>query len=393
MKIAFISSSKQYRESIYPLLQEDEPEHSVLLFEDGKDKLGMVADNELPDLIVMESAGDGHEAIAELEGIIQRHPGMYFIMLCEQVSAENLTQAMRLGVREVLPVPVSPHALKEAVARIRQNWMRTKKLQHKGKVLAFIACKGGSGSTFLAANLGYILAAELNKRVILIDLNLQFGDASLFVSDSIPANTLADVSHGISRLDASFLASSLVQVLPNYGVLAAPENPDKATDVSPTDIEAVLRLAVAEYDYVVLDAGRNLNPVNIKALDYADLIFPVLQETLPFIRDARRMVSTLQSLNYGVDKIHLIVNRYKKGGDIQLDDVERTLGRKVMFTVPNSYEAVSSSVNQGISIFKIAKNDPVTKALLKFVHDLAQVETQDSGWLSHLFGHAKRYAD
>lgn len=388
MKIALISANKQHMENTLHILQEGGLPRTVLFFEGGEEKLGMVADQELPDLIAIESAGDGREAIAALESVSQRHPAMSFIMLCEQVSAENLTQAMRVGVREVLPTPVSPQALREAVARVEQMLARAEKRQHKGKVLAFIACKGGSGATFLAANLGYVLAAEHDKRVVLIDLNLQFGDASLYISDHVPATTLADLSHEILRLDASFLASSLVQVLPNFGVLAAPDNPDRAADVLPAHIEVLLRLAVAEYDYVILDVGRNLEAASVKALDYADLIFPVLQETLPFIRDAKRMISTLQSLDYGTDKIHLIVNRYEKGGEIQLGDVERTLGMKVMITVPNSYEAVSASVNQGVPILKLAKNDPVTKILLKLGHDLEHGETHESSWLGHLFGRA-----
>ncbi|WP_246487363.1 AAA family ATPase [Ferrigenium kumadai] len=375
-------------ESILHILQEAGHPHAVLLFEGGKEQLGAVADQEQPDLIVIESSGDGQDAITALESVSQRHPGMRFIMLCEKVSAENVIQAMRLGVRDVLPLPVAPQALIDAVARIEQKLVRAEKPQHKGKVLAFLACKGGSGATFLASNLGYVLAAEYGKRVVLIDLNLQFGDASLFVSDRAPVTTLADVSHEILRLDASLLASSLMQVLPNYGVLAAPENPAKAADVVPAHIEVLLRLAVGEYDYVILDVGRNLDAVSIKALDYADMIFPVMQETLPFIRDAKRLISTLQSLDYGMDKIHLILNRYEKGGDVQLGDVERTLNMKVMIIFPNSYASVSASVNQGVPILKMDKSDPVTKNLLKLGHDLEHGETREHGWLGHLLGRA-----
>lgn len=388
VKIAVISANKQHLEDILHILQEEEHPHSVSLFEGGKEQLGAVADQKLPDLIVMESAGDGREAIAALESISQRYQGMSFIMLCEQVSAENLIQAMRIGVRDVLPAPVSPEALKEAVGRIEQTRLRAEQPRHKGKVLAFIACKGGSGATFLATNLGYVLAAEHDKRVALIDLNLQFGDASLFISDRVPVTTLADVAHEILRLDASFLASSLLQVLPNFGVLAAPENPAGAADVLPAHVEVLLRLAAAEYDYVILDVGRNLDAVSVKALDHADVIFPVLQMTLPFIRDAKHLISTLQSLDYGMDKIHLIVNRYETGGEIQLGDVERTLGMKVFLTFPNSYEAVSASVNQGVPILKMAKRDAVAKTLLKLGHDLEQGEAGKSGWLGHLFGRA-----
>lgn len=388
MKIAAISPNKQHMESILHILKEAGHLDSVLFFEDGKDRLKAVADQELPDLIVVECSGDGAETIAALESVSHRHPGMKFIMLCEKVSTDNLIQAMRFGVSDVLPVPVSPQAFQEAVTRIEQKLAHAEKPQHKGKVLAFIACKGGSGATFLAANLGYVLASEYNKRVLLIDMNLQFGDASLFVSDRIPATTLADVAHEILRLDASFLVASLVQVLPNFGVLAAPENPAKSVEVSPGRVDVLLRLAVAEYDYVILDVGRNLDAVSVKALDYADQIFPVLQETLPFIRDAKRVISTLQSLDYSMDKIHLILNRHERRGDIQLSDVERTLNTKVKITIPNSYEAVSASVNQGVPILKMAKNDPVSKILLKVAHDLEHVEAEEGSWLSHLFGKA-----
>lgn len=388
MKIAVISPNKQHMEIILQILNEGAHPHTVLLFEGGDEQLRVVADQELPDLIVIESVDDGHDTIKALESVSQRHPNMNFLMLCEQVSSENLIQAMRLGVRDVLPIPVSPETLKLAVERIENKLMRVEQPQQKGKVLAFIACKGGSGATFLAANLGYVLAAELGKRVLLIDLILQFGDASLYISDGVPRTTLADLSHEILRLDASFLASSLVQVLPNYGVLAAPESPERAVDVLPAHIDVLLRLATAEYDYVILDVGRKLDAVTIKALDYADMIFPVLQETLPFIRDTKRMISTLQSLDYGVEKIHLIVNRYEKGGDIQLADVEHTLGMKVMVTFPNSFEAVSASVNQGVPILKMAPRDPVSKILLKLGNDLEKIKIKERSWLGHLFGRA-----
>jgi len=388
VKIAAISPDKQHMENILQILNEGPRPHTVLLFEGGNEQLKVVADQELPDLIVIENSSDGHDTITALESVSQRHPSMNFILLCEKVSSENLIQAMRLGVRDVLPIPVSPDALKSAVARIEQKLARAEKPLHKGKVLAFIACKGGSGATFLATNLGYVLAEEFQKRVLLIDLNLQFGDASLYISDGVPRTTLADLSHEILRLDASFLASSLVQVLPNYGVLAAPESPERAADVLPAHIGVLLRLATAEYDYVILDVSRNLDAVNVKALDYADMIFPVLQETLPFIRDTKRMMSTLQSLDYDEGKIHLIVNRYEKGGDIQLQDVERTLGMKVMVAFPNSFVAVSASVNQGVPILKMAPKDPVSKILLKLGNELEQRETKESGWLGHLFGRA-----
>lgn len=389
MRIAIVTDNEQRAGSIRQVLEAGGAPHIVSSIGGGLASLGPVLDQGQADLIVLDEVCCTPSELTVLEQLSQSHPHAAFVILCPAAPSELLIHAMRIGVRDVLPTPVSPEALHAAVARVEQKLIRTDKPRHKGKVLAFIACKGGSGATFLAANLGYVLAAEYGKRVALIDLNLQFGDASLFISDRTPDNTLADVAHEILRLDASFLASSMVHVLPNYGVLAAPENPAMAADVLPTHIEVLLRLAVAEYDYVILDLSRNLDAVSVKALDDADLIFPVLQETLPFIRDAKRIISTLQSLGYGNNKLHLIVNRYEKGGDIQLEDVERTLGMKVMACFPNSYEAVSGSVNQGVPIMKMAKRDPVSKTLLKLGHDLEQGDHADKGgWLGNIFGRA-----
>ena len=386
VRIAIVTDNEQRADGIRQILEAGGASHSVSLVEGGVERLGPVLDQELADAVVLDEVCCTASDLALLEQLSLRHPHAAFILLCPAMPSELLIQAMRIGVRDVLPTPVSPQALMAAVARVEQKPMRAEK--HKGKVLAFIACKGGSGATFLASNLGYALAAEHGKRVALIDLNLQFGDASLFVSDKVPATTLSDVANNISRLDASFLASSLVHVLPNFGVLAAPENPVQGSDVQPGHIDALLGLAATEYDYVILDVGRNLDAVSVKALDHADLIFPVLQETLPFIRDAKRIISTLQSLGYGRDKIHLIVNRYEKGGEIQLGDVERTLDMKVFVTFPNSFEAVSASVNQGVPILKMTKRDPVSKTLLKLGHDLEQGGGGKGGWLGHLFGRA-----
>ena len=101
-------------------------------------------------------------------------------------------------------------------------------------MLAFVSCKGGSGATFIAANLGYALAAGEQRKVALFDLNLQFGDAALFVSDHKPATTLSQLSQQIVRLDASLLSASMIQITPAYSVLAAADDPAHAADVEAT---------------------------------------------------------------------------------------------------------------------------------------------------------------
>lgn len=385
MKIAAVSKNQQLLEEL----------RRILILEIGMIEVSItvgtilqaeaVADQNRSDILIIEATCDNLAELASLEHINLRHPAMAIILLCPVQSPEFLIEAMRVGVREVISLPLSKSALMEVVARVQQRAVVVKPFK-KGTVLAFIGCKGGSGATFLATNLGYILAAAKGKKVALLDLNLQFGDASLFVSDNIPANTLADVAgSNASRLDAYFLASAMVQILPNFGVLAAPEDPSRATEVKPEAIEVLLNLAKTHYDFVILDVGRSLNAISVKALDHADLIFTVIQQTLPFIRDANRELHSLQALGYTKDKVRLILNRCEDVGDIRLGDVERTLGVKVFKTIPNSYLAVSASVNQGVPMMQISAHDPVTKALQAIAQELVGEESvKRSGWLRNL---------
>jgi pilus assembly protein CpaE len=389
MKIIVISPNKVLKEQIRQSLQGIDAARQVLLLDDGLENLALAANQEHPDIIIMEGMCHETNKLNVLEQFNQQHPDIALVILCENASSEFLMGAMRSGVKDVLHLPLVMNELQTTVGRVEAKLKKADPMQKRAKVIAFVSSKGGSGATFLACNLGYVLAATSEAKVALLDLNLQFGDAALFVSDAVPANTLADVTANISRLDASLLTSSMVQVLPNFGVLAAPEDIEHAQDVKPEHIEALLKLTSAQYDYVIMDIGSTLNASSVKALDHADLICVVLQGTLPFIRDSKRFIHTLQSLGYTKDKVHLILNRYEKGGDIRLEDVEATLGMKVFKSIPNSYEAVSASVNQGVPIMKIARHDPVTKALQEVAQKLTEgSHTKKNGWLASLLHHA-----
>jgi pilus assembly protein CpaE len=292
---------------------------------------------------------------------------------------------MRAGVREVLPSPVTPSALDAAVNRIGAKLVSAQ-AKNTGKILAFMPCKGGSGATFLATNLGYQLAET--KTVLLIDLNLQFGDALSFVHDGKPTSTLADIARDIGRLDASFLAASSVKIAPNYSIMAAPEDPSQAIEVKPEHIDAILGLAVTQYDFILLDMNRTLDTLSIKALDRAYRIYPVLQAELAYLRNAGKLLNAFKALGYPKEKMELIVNRFEKSGEIGLDDIQRTLGSISLRTVPSSYKEVSTSINQGNPLIKMARSNAVTKKLVELMSSVSPKQEESRGFLERMFRRA-----
>ena len=205
MKIAVISPNETHLQEMGRLLELNR--HNVLLASGDKTKIRNVAEQEAPDLILVDSVCCDLDDLALVDYVTTHHPATAVVLLCPTQTPEFLIHSMRVGVREVLPSPATPEAIEAAVNRVAAKLQGTSQRQ-AGKLLAFLACKGGSGTTFIATNLGYHLAEF--RSVLLIDLNLQFGDALSFVYEAPPALTIADMARDINRLNASFLAASLM---------------------------------------------------------------------------------------------------------------------------------------------------------------------------------------
>ncbi len=389
MKIVVVSRSDKHLLEIVRLLRERSAGDDVSAFSGSLERFS-AAGTAMPDLLLLDQPMGPD--LLRLERLGAAHPRLTVVVLSSLQTIEFMAEAMRAGVREVMPAPVTPATLFPAVARVAD-----KLALHEGasgKVLAFVSCKGGSGATFLATNLAYALACETGKRVALIDLNLQFGDASLFLADQKPPTTLADVSLQMHRLDAMLLGSSMMTIAPNLWVLPAPDDPVHAGDVRPEHIDVLLNLARRLYDFVILDVGRSLDPVGLRGLDLADTIFPVLQTTLPYVRDGKRLLEVFRSLGYPDEKLRVIVNRHQKKVQIGLEHLEAACGAPVWGMVPNHYETAAASVNQGVPILRLAPKSPIARSLQELSHGL----TGDTGiakasWLARLFRKAGKPAD
>lgn len=389
MKIAVVSRNEKHLLEIARLVREHNPGDELNLSAGSLERFSSTAGTNMPDLLLLDQPQGGE--LARLEALGAAHPRTTIMVLSAEQTVEFMMEAMRAGVREVLPAPVTATTLFPALARVRE-----KLAQHEhvnGKVLAFVSCKGGSGATFLATNIAYALATECSQRVALIDLNLQFGDASLFVSDHKPQATLTDIALQIHRLDASLLASSMMPITTTFSLLAAPDDPVHAGDIRPAHVDTLLALARRHYDFVILDVGRSLDPVGVRALDMADTIFPVLQTTLPYVRDGKRLLEVFRSLGYPPAKVQVIVNRHQKNAHVKLNDLEAACGTSIWCLVPNHFATAAASVNQGIPVLKLSAKNPIARSLTGMARDLAgNAAPAPASWLARLLGKPVRNA-
>lgn len=368
MKIVLVGGTSELNEWIQRLVGEGAGTAEIVRITGRLPELAAAIERELPQVAIADVRGIVPTDLDSLRHVTLRNPETSVVLITEDTNSDFLLHALRVGVREVLSAPASEEGLRQAFVRLRERQSASRR--RDATILSVMSAKGGSGGTFLAANLAYALALQ-GRQVAFIDLNLQFGDAVLFVSEGTPGFTIADVARQVQRLDASFLAASMVEVLPNCHVLAAPESPEDALEVNEAALRAILDVARKNYDVVVIDVGRSLNATSVFALDQSTAVYVVLQLTLPFLRDAKRLMAAFRTLDYAADKIHLVVNRYQRGGDLDLGHVQKTLGLEIDRTIPNSFSAVAASINHGVPILKHAPRDAVAVALQEWAQELA----------------------
>ena len=386
MKVKVVSHSVERAEHVARMVRTADPDLDVLAAMTPAAGLPAIINGSRPGLLIVDGVdAPGLDAIGRLT---HAHPDVETIVISAEQSPAFLLRAMQVGVREVLPPPLEAHLLKAALQRVARKHQQAAPAA-LGEVFVVMACKGGSGASFLAANLAHVLSVRDGRTVGLLDLDLQFGDAMLMLTDQRGGSDVAEVARNIGRLDAELLRSAMVTVSPTLAVLAAPHELSQALEVKAAHVEAIVKQARQMFDFVVLDVGRSIDAVSLQALDMATKIFPVLQLSLPQLRDAKRLHGLFRSLEYPAQKVQWIVNRYHKVGDITLEALEQRLGVRGITTIPNHFSAVNASVNQGVPIAKLSRKSPVTRALhelAKAVAPMIEDGKRDSGWLSSLFG-------
>ncbi|MEY2619410.1 MAG: hypothetical protein RL522_2412 [Pseudomonadota bacterium] len=351
-------------------------------------------------------ASTGQDDLVALEGWLRTRPQLNVLLLSEDNSKALLTRAMRAGVREVIPLPLNSAEL----AKTLQRWgdratalagpsngagagntaatlSPTTAQDHPGRLVAFMGCKGGNGTSFVAANMAHIMANEFGKNCAFVDLDLQCGDASFYLGSGANKHSLGDLTRQIDRLDMQLLASCLHPVTPRLNLLAAPHSLENAMAISPQEIEKVLSLVRSLHELVVVDLQRNLNALTLKVLDMAAVIYIVMQSQTPDIRDAQRLVNMMRALGMNEAKLRLLVNRYQPKGWVSLAELEKAVGLKVQHIIPSGPDWVEESLHIGMPLSAVNDHNAVIDALREATSALLKsAPPKHRNWLQRWIG-------
>jgi pilus assembly protein CpaE len=272
--------------------------------------------------------------------------------------------AMQAGARDLLPMPLVEADLVGALARIERDHRAVRSGQ-EGTVTAFMNAKGGCGATFLACNVAHLLATQSERRVALVDLDLQFGTIPLYF-DLFPKRGLLQAIENVEGLDETALQGYLARHGSGLHILGnAADDALPIGNISAEAVHALLNVAARGHQHVIVDLPRRVDPVAARVIDRAQHIVLVVQQSVTVLRDATRLMNCLRrDLAVSADRIAIVVNRYEKDAPISAEDIRTTLACSDLSIVPNDYRAVSDCIATGRPLLEHARAAAITKAIM-----------------------------
>jgi pilus assembly protein CpaE len=298
-----------------------------------------------PDVILLEVT----RLSGRLEEVVKRlraaagEPAVFALHTSAQ--SEAILAAMRAGACEYLYPPVA-EPLKAALDRLGESREKSREKQVRGgKTIGFLSAKGGCGATTVACHVAADLARQDAGKILLADLDLQTGLIG-FLLKTKSAYSIADAVNNLQRLDHSYWQGLVSNGIPNMEIITAPSTP-AAKKLSAAHLKQVLAFARTEYDWCVLDLGRNLTPDTMGMLDMINETYLVTTQEVPALHHSKQIIQLLLEAGYARSQLRLVLNRTARRSDITVEELESMLGVPVYVTLANDFDGLHEAFSEG----------------------------------------------
>lgn len=354
IQVMVVDDSDETRESVKMLLQTANHIQVIAEARDGAEALQRLS-VVTPDVVLMDinmPVMDGGQAT---ERICMLYPHISVIVLSVQNDVEYVRKCMRAGAKDYLFKPVTTDVLIStieqvyATAETRHNRntvaVLSEHFTNRAKVLSFVSAKGGVGKTTVAVNAAAALA-EQGKQVVLVDLDLQFGDASLFMNAS-PTRTVLDLVQESAEIDPDVLDRYLTKVENGLHLLAGPKRPEQAEYVSPSHVRVILQSLRKKFEYVIVDTSPLANDVFFAIMETSDDCYMVHTLNLAVLKNNRMLLDLFAELGYDTSEMKHLLNRANSKNGLKVKDVNKVLKTDIIWEMDNDYQFVETSINEG----------------------------------------------
>ncbi len=233
----------------------------------------------------------------------------------------------------------------------------------EGRLITVVSHSGGSGCSFLAANLAVALAGE-HGRAALCDFNVRRGDLAALFSVN-PRHSIADLTRNLTSLDQTMFEQALQAHASGVHVLAAPASLADVQTITSEAADQIVRLARASFPYVVADLEDFFHAEQFHLIKSSHHVLFVLRLDILGLRNARRTLDYLERERLDMQRVTIVVNKFGRSRELPVRDAETVLGRKLSMFVPFDPKAAVSSVNRGVPVMCAAPRSKIARAVRK----------------------------
>jgi pilus assembly protein CpaE len=316
----------------------------------------LARDNAAIDLVIVDARGDTSSSMATIERLRAASPNAGIFAVALQADPDLILQSMRAGANEFFTWPPPEETFQGAIRRTATRRETTQGARAAATTLVFFGAKGGAGTTTLAVNTAVELARLSKRSTIIVDLKPGLGEVALFLGIR-QRYSLIDALDNLHRLDREFLRELVVKHKSGLDILAGSDQFDRPGASDGGTIEEVFRLLARQYEYILIDAGSQINSIAVAALYTADTMFLVANPDVPSVRNAQRLLDRVRQLGACGERVRILLNRAAEPYPIPPKQIEGALGHPIHHTFPSDYKTVSTALNSGVPLALAGDSD------------------------------------
>jgi pilus assembly protein CpaE len=325
------------------------------------------------DVLLVACGAASDEAVAFVSSASRERGDRPLIVVCGGSPNGFVRDVLTSGADDIVlidetvtPGPETFFAMQKALAR-RSNGSFDRA---HGSLVCVLGPKGGIGKTVTSTNLGVALA-DAGQRTVVVDLDLQFGDAGLALGLQ-PERTIYDLATSGGALDAEKVDGYLAEHGSGLRVLLAPVRPDQAQSISVEFLRELYATLTAAFDFVVVDTPPGFSPEVIATIDASSSICMIGMLDAPSLKNTKIGLETLGLMGYRLDRVRVVLNRADTSVGISHADVVAILGRAPDVLIPSQRDVVRW-LNAGEPIVLASKRSEPAKAF-RALADLAAAD-------------------
>lgn len=344
----------------------------------------------LPDVLIVDLNMSSMDGITVAEKVISRYPSIPSIIISDRKDLDYFKKAMQVGAKDYLVKPFLDDELTDAIRRVfhaekkrSATLENSKKSNNKQKykmpqVVTVFGTKGGAGKTTLSVNLAVQVVKETMKKVVLVDLDLQFGDVAVFLN-LLPKKGIAELVQERNKVDIDLIESYLIPHMSGIKILPAPIRPEDSELITAENVLEILTVLRDHYDYVIIDTPPFFHETTLSALDISNQIILIMSMDLPAVKNMRLSLDLLDTMHHK-DKSKLVLNRASEDFGITPQDVENTLEFYISNLMPSDGKLVVRAANRGIPFVMNKTSSKISRA----IEDITKMVIEDNGYQKDL---------